>query len=143
MPKMTDYVALWEKYQREGVPQKIPIERFCVMNGYTYKQSYRLQRAIFRSKKDTVYFVTFWAFKELDHFPLDSIDFRFNQSLDHLKVGRGEVLSPHSKQPVSICYGYEYNDITINVDNKSRYVKLISGKNYKGILGEEARQLMK
>ena len=38
MPKMTDYVALWEKYQREGVPQKIPIERFCVMNGYTYKQ---------------------------------------------------------------------------------------------------------
>ena len=38
MPKMTDYAALWEKYQREGVPQKIPIERFCVMNGYTYKQ---------------------------------------------------------------------------------------------------------
>jgi len=38
MPKMTDYVALWKKYQREGVPQKIPIERFCVMNGYTYKQ---------------------------------------------------------------------------------------------------------
>ena len=38
MPKMTDYLALWEKYQREGVPQKIPIERFCVMNGYTYKQ---------------------------------------------------------------------------------------------------------
>jgi len=27
MPKMTDYVALWEKYQREGVSQKIPIER--------------------------------------------------------------------------------------------------------------------
>ena len=38
MPKMTDYVALWEKYQREGVPKKIPIERFCVMNGFTYKE---------------------------------------------------------------------------------------------------------
>ena len=38
MPKITDYVTLWEKYQREGVSQKIPIERFCVMNGYTYKQ---------------------------------------------------------------------------------------------------------
>lgn len=38
MPKMTDYAALWKKYQREGVPQKIPNERFCVMNGYTYKQ---------------------------------------------------------------------------------------------------------
>ena len=34
MPKMTDYVALLEKYQREGVPQKIPIERFCVLNAY-------------------------------------------------------------------------------------------------------------
>jgi len=39
MPKMTDYVALREKYQREGDPQKIPFERFCVMNSYTYKQS--------------------------------------------------------------------------------------------------------
>ena len=38
MPKMTDYVALWEKYQREVVPQKILFECFCVMNGYTYKQ---------------------------------------------------------------------------------------------------------
>lgn len=38
MPKITDYLAIWEKYQREGVPQKIPIERFCVMNGYTCKQ---------------------------------------------------------------------------------------------------------
>lgn len=35
---MTDYVALWEKYQREGIPYKIPIERCCVMNGYTSKQ---------------------------------------------------------------------------------------------------------
>ncbi len=94
------------------------------------------EQAIFRSKKDTVYFVTFWAFKELDHFPLDSIDFRFNRSLDHLKVGRGEVLSPYSKQPVSIRYGYEYKDITINVDNKSGNVKLINGKNYKGFLGD-------
>lgn len=34
---MTDCVALWEKYQRERVSQKIPIERFCVKNGYTYK----------------------------------------------------------------------------------------------------------
>jgi len=93
-------------------------------------------RAFFRAKKDTVYFVTFWAFKESEHFPLDSIDFRFNQTLDYLKVGRGEVLSPHSKQPVSICYGYEYNDITINVDNKSRNVRLINGKNYKGFLGD-------
>lgn len=94
------------------------------------------QRADFRSKKDTVYFVTFWAFKELDHFPLDSIDFRFNQTLDNLKKGRGEVLEPHSKQPVSIRYGYEYNDITINVDNKSGNVKVINGKNYKGFLGD-------
>lgn len=38
MPKMTDFVALWEKVQRVGVPQKILIIRFCVMNGYTYKQ---------------------------------------------------------------------------------------------------------
>jgi len=28
MPKTTEHVALWEKYQREGVPQKIPTESF-------------------------------------------------------------------------------------------------------------------
>ena len=44
MSKITDYVALWEKYQRVGVPQKIPIIRFCVMNGYTYKQFEQLYK---------------------------------------------------------------------------------------------------
>lgn len=38
MPKMTDYAALWEKYHRVGIHHKIPIERFCIMSGYTYKQ---------------------------------------------------------------------------------------------------------
>jgi len=33
MPKMTDYVALWRKYQRENVPQEIPIERFHKLMG--------------------------------------------------------------------------------------------------------------
>ena len=33
MPKMTDYVALWRKYQRENVPQKIPIEGFHKLMG--------------------------------------------------------------------------------------------------------------
>jgi|GEM_PF-6874883 len=28
MPKMTEFVALWKKYQRECVPQKIPTESF-------------------------------------------------------------------------------------------------------------------
>ena len=82
--------------------------------------SFNYERAFFRTKKDTVFFVTFWAFKELDH----------------MKVGRGEVLEPHSRLPVSIRYGYKYNDITINVYNKSDNIKLINGKNYKGFLGD-------
>ena len=69
MPKMTDYVALWEKYQREGVPQKIPIERFCVMNGYTYKQfeqwyktdrNFNLDSAISLFRKLSVFYV--WTY---------------------------------------------------------------------------------
>ena len=38
MPKMTDYVALRENTKERVFLKKIPIERFCVMNGYTYKQ---------------------------------------------------------------------------------------------------------
>lgn len=35
---MTEYFALWKKKQREGVPQKTPIERFYEMNCCTHKQ---------------------------------------------------------------------------------------------------------
>ncbi|WP_321424547.1 hypothetical protein [uncultured Bacteroides sp.] len=30
MPKREDYELLWDRYQKEGVPNKISIERFCV-----------------------------------------------------------------------------------------------------------------
>lgn len=32
MPKMTDYLALREKYQREGVPQNISIEFLGILS---------------------------------------------------------------------------------------------------------------
>nr|WP_321376015.1 hypothetical protein [uncultured Bacteroides sp.] len=38
MPKREDYELLWERYQKEGVPNKISIERFCVSNGFTYRE---------------------------------------------------------------------------------------------------------
>jgi len=30
MPKTEDYKLLWDRYQTEGVPNKVPIERFFV-----------------------------------------------------------------------------------------------------------------
>ena len=38
MPKREDYELLWDRYQKEGVPNKISIERFCVSNGFTYRE---------------------------------------------------------------------------------------------------------
>ncbi|MCE5226056.1 MAG: hypothetical protein LLG05_09405 [Porphyromonadaceae bacterium] len=38
MPKRKDYELLWDRYQKEGVPNKISIERFCVSNGFAYRE---------------------------------------------------------------------------------------------------------
>nr|WP_320059176.1 hypothetical protein [uncultured Bacteroides sp.] len=38
MPKREDYDLLWSRYQKEGVPNKISIERFCVSNGFSYRE---------------------------------------------------------------------------------------------------------
>jgi len=38
MPKREDYELLWDRYQKEGVPNKISIERFCVSNGFAYRE---------------------------------------------------------------------------------------------------------
>ncbi len=32
----TDFKTLWERFQKEGVPAKISIARFCQMNGGVY-----------------------------------------------------------------------------------------------------------
>ncbi len=32
----TDFKNLWERFQKEGVPAKISISRFCQMNGVVY-----------------------------------------------------------------------------------------------------------
>lgn len=32
----TDFKHLWDRYQREGVPNQISIVRFCQMNGVVY-----------------------------------------------------------------------------------------------------------
>lgn len=32
----TDFKNLWERFQKEGVPAKISIARFCQMNGVVY-----------------------------------------------------------------------------------------------------------
>lgn len=36
MATSTDYQNLWDRFQKEGVPSKISITRFCQMNGVVY-----------------------------------------------------------------------------------------------------------
>jgi len=38
MPKTEDYKLLWDRYQTEGVPKKVPIGRFCTSNGFSYRE---------------------------------------------------------------------------------------------------------
>ena len=51
IPKMIDYVALWEKYQREGVPQKIPIERLPICDGYITLECATFSQSVIRLLK--------------------------------------------------------------------------------------------
>jgi hypothetical protein len=85
--------------------------------------------------KDTAYRVLFWEFKKLSHLKIDDIDIRTNQNLDNLKLKRGEILDSKSDQRISIHFGFEYESMTVNVDNHSKIEKKIEGRNYKGFIG--------
>lgn len=95
------------------------------------------ERIFFRGRNAPIYFVVFWEFKSLSNFPVDSVEFRFNQSLEHLKLKRGEVFEPKSEEPVSINFGFKYKKINVNVDNQSSILNAsIKGRNYKGFFGK-------
>ena len=38
MPKREDYELLWDRYQKDGVPNKMSIEKFCVNNGFLHHE---------------------------------------------------------------------------------------------------------
>lgn len=38
MASSTDFKNLWERYQKEGVPNSISIVQYCQMNGIVYSQ---------------------------------------------------------------------------------------------------------
>lgn len=91
------------------------------------------------NEKDTAYNVVFWEFKKLAEVKVNQVEFRFNQNLDNLKLERGEILNSKSDQRISIHFGFEFENIQVNIDNHSKIQKLLSGKNYKGFLGSVNR----
>jgi len=94
-----------------------------------------VEEKFFYNPKDTAYNVVFWEFKKLSNVSVNNVVFRTNKNLDHLKLERGEILNSKSDQRVSIHYGFEYQNININIDNHSKIEKFINGKNYKGFIG--------
>ncbi len=89
--------------------------------------------------KDTAYRVFFWEFKKLAELKVNQVELRFNQNLDNLKLERGEILNSKSDQRISIHFGFEFENIHVNIDNHSKIEKILSGKNYKGFLGSVNR----
>ena len=94
-----------------------------------------LEEKFFYNPKDTAYNVVFWEFKKLSQVNIVGVDIRTNQNLDNLKLRGGEILNSKSDQRLAIHYGFEYAQMSVNVDNKSTIEKYINGKNFKGFLG--------
>ncbi len=94
-----------------------------------------LEEKFLYNRKDTAYNVAFWEFKKLSKVHVADVDIRTNQNLDNLKLKRGEILDSKSDQRKSIHFGFEYAQMSVNVDNKSTIEEYINGKNFKGFLG--------
>jgi hypothetical protein len=50
MASSKDYEELWLRYQKDGVPQKLSIVRFCEMNGIVYKHFETWYKSTHRKK---------------------------------------------------------------------------------------------
>lgn len=85
---------------------------------------------------DTAYFITIWKFKKFEEIDINEIQFRQNQNLSGLNTYKGEVLDSDSNEEKYVEFGYNYNKINLNLDEKSEIKQLISGRNYRGFIAK-------
>ena len=81
--------------------------------------------------------ITIWDFKDLAQMDLKKVKFTQNVDLDNLKFNRGEILFCKSDIPVTVEYGFSFdNALVINMDQYCSVLTHIEKANYRGFYGQ-------
>jgi len=86
-------------------------------------------------RKDTIYDVMIWEFKDLSRMKLNDITFIQDVNLDSLKLEKGEILNSKSDIQTSVIQRFSFKKIGVELNTRSTLQKEIKGTNYKGFCG--------
>jgi hypothetical protein len=83
-----------------------------------------------------MYPVVIWEFKDLSSVNLNKVVVNQDVDFSNIKFRSGETLYSDSSSPVTINYGFAFNNgLNINLDSHSKIDGTFEGSNYKGFYG--------
>jgi len=86
-------------------------------------------------RKDTIYDIMIWEFKDLSEINLNNITIVKDVNLDSLKLKKGEILNSKSDIQTSIIQRFSFQKLGVELNTRSTLQKEIQGTNYKGFCG--------
>lgn len=86
-------------------------------------------------RKDTIYNVIIWEFKDLSNIKLDEIIIKPDVDLTNIKLESGEVINKNSDLEISIIQRFSFKKLGVELNTRSTLQKEIQGTNYKGFCG--------
>lgn len=85
--------------------------------------------------KDNRYYVAIWEFNNLRNYNLDDVFINTHSIMNKSKFDLQETLNPNGPCPISIKYLYKIDGMILNLDENTKILKELRGKNYKGFYG--------
>ena len=108
-----------------------------ILNHYIYYEDLKNKR-LYYEPDDTSYnnyYFVIWEFKTLKNYNLEDVFINTHSIIPESKFIWGETLNSKSYCPISIKYLYKIDGLILNLDENSKVLKELHGKNYKGFFG--------
>jgi len=81
------------------------------------------------------YYFIIWEFKSLKEYEIDNVFINEHSVIGKSEFELGQTLDSKSFCPISIKYLYNIDGMILNLSDKSKVIKRLVGKNYKGFYG--------
>ena len=125
----------WDRYKEYTFLLKDSVSNNLIEFGNFSDVGYKDITTTFHTK-DSIR-ITIWDFKDLAQMDLKKVKFTQDVDLDNLKFNRGEVLFYKSDIPVTVEYGFSFdNALVINTDQYCTILTHIEKTNYRGFYGQ-------
>jgi hypothetical protein len=128
------YSTDWDLYKKYTFLLKDSVSNNLDWSGNSSEVGYNDVCNSFRTK-DSIR-ITIWDFRDLRQVDLKKIKFTQDVDLGDIKFGRGDILFSKSDIPVTVEYGFSFdNALVINLDQYSTVLSHIEKDYYRGFYG--------